>query len=76
MSKKITYTDEPMEIGERVFDLIPPPEQLVRKNVKITLDLTLESINFFKEQAAKLDVPYTKMMRSALDYYVAAHQQK
>jgi hypothetical protein len=29
MSKKIKYTDEPMAMGERVKDFLPPPSQLV-----------------------------------------------
>jgi hypothetical protein len=29
MSKQPKYTDEPMEIGERVADFLPPPSQLV-----------------------------------------------
>ncbi len=75
MNKKIVYTDEPMEVGEEVFNLIPPPEQLVRKKVKVTLDLTHDSVNFFKEQGEKLNIPYTKMMRAALDSYAQAHRQ-
>jgi hypothetical protein len=31
MSKKPKYTDEPMEIGERVEDFLPPPSQLVTR---------------------------------------------
>jgi|APDOM4702015191_1054821.scaffolds.fasta_scaffold524413_1 hypothetical protein len=31
MSKKPTYTDEPMDMGERVSDFLPPPSQLVTR---------------------------------------------
>lgn len=32
MGKKITYTDEPMEMGERMpDDFLPPPSQLVMR---------------------------------------------
>jgi len=31
MNSKITYTDEPMELGQVVKDFLPPPDQLVPK---------------------------------------------
>lgn len=31
MSSKTKYTDEPMKMGERVKDVLPPPGKLVRK---------------------------------------------
>ncbi len=75
MKKHTPDTDEPMEIGERVYGLIPPPEFLVRKeeNTKITLELTPLSIVFFKQQAKKLGVPYTKIIRSVLNSYAEVH---
>jgi hypothetical protein len=31
MKSKITYTDEPMEMGQVVKDFLPPPNKLVPK---------------------------------------------
>lgn len=75
MSKKTAqaeYTDEPIVLGERVADFLPHPEELVLRNkgVKVTLTLSEDSIDFFKDQAARLDVPYQRMIRNLLDEYV------
>lgn len=71
MSKKIIYTDEPMQMGERVKDFLPSPGQLAKRNetVKITLELTRESLDFFKEQARREHVPYQRMLRGLIDHY-------
>lgn len=77
MSKKITYTDEPLQFGERVADFLPPPDQLVKRDetVKITLEVTRESLEFFKEKAQQEHVPYQRMLRGLIDSYARQHQQ-
>ncbi|MFH0926125.1 MAG: hypothetical protein V1872_10960 [bacterium] len=47
MEKKISYTDEPMEL-ELVEDFLPPPDQLAIKDedIKVTITLSKESIEF------------------------------
>lgn len=76
MKKKIKYTDEPMEVGEQVADFLPPPSKLVmrEKTAKVTLELTQSSLEFFKRQAKKEQVPYQRMIRSLIDAY-AKHQE-
>lgn len=76
MSKKIKYTDEPMKLGERVADFLPPPAKLVKreKTVKVTLELTEDSVNFFKRQAKRASVPYQRMLRGLIDIYAKQHQ--
>jgi predicted DNA binding CopG/RHH family protein len=76
MSKKIKYTNEPLMMGERVADFLPPPSRLVKKEqtVKVTLDLTKKSVAFFKHQAAKQSVPYQRMLRSLIDIYAERHE--
>ncbi|MCC7305511.1 MAG: BrnA antitoxin family protein [Alphaproteobacteria bacterium] len=71
MKKRIKYTDEPMELGERIYDLLPSPEELARgmKKTKITLEITGDSAAFFKKQAKKYGVPYQAMIRELLDEY-------
>ncbi len=76
MRRKIKYTDEPIELGERVKDVLPPPSKLVKRSetVKVTLELTADSLNFFKRQAKLNRVPYQRMLRGLIDAYVERHQ--
>lgn len=76
MSKKIKYTDEPMELGKRVKDFLPPPHLLVPKDdtIKVTLALSRRSVDFFKKEAKKHDVPYQRMIRALIDEYTE-HQK-
>ncbi len=75
MSKKTKYTDEPMKMGERVRDFLPPPSKLVKRpeTVKVTLELTADSLEFFKQQARANKVPYQRMLRSLIDAYAQQH---
>ena len=76
MSKKIKYSDEALNELKLVSDFLPTPRELsVRnRNTKITISLSTESINFFKDQANQHDMQYQKMIRQLLDDYVI--QQK
>jgi len=75
MKKKIKYTDEPIEFGV-IDDFLPPPERLAlnEENVKVTITLTKDSVNFFKKVARRRHFPYQKMIRRVLDYYVARYK--
>jgi uncharacterized protein (DUF4415 family) len=55
-----------------VDDLLPPPGQLIFKNQrkKVTITLDQDSIDFFKSEAARLKVPYQRMIRNLLTEYV------
>lgn len=68
--KKVKYTDEAIE-ARVVNDFLPKPEELFLRedNVKVTLSLSRKSIDFFKDQADKLDTPYQSMIRALLDKY-------
>ena len=70
---KTTYTDEPIGEIKVVNDFLPRPEDLILKedNVKVTLSLSRDSLEFFKEQAKKNRTQYQKMIRKLLDIYVA-----
>lgn len=59
MSRQIK-SDKPFGKLKRVKDLLPPPSELVPKeeNVRITLALSRESVDFFKQEAELCDVPY------------------
>lgn len=72
MKKKTLYTDEPIGKIEIVKDFLPKPEELVFRedNVKVTLSLSRQSLDFFKEQARLNRTQYQKMIRRLLDVYV------
>ena len=82
MKKKTSYRSAPKEIAEaiessqRIDDFLPSPEELVEKeeNVRITISLSKRSIEFFKDNAEKLGVPYQVIIRTVLDKYSAHYQ--
>ena len=53
------------------------PEELALKNeqTKVTIALSSESVDFFKEAARKHHMQYQKMIRQLLDEYVARHKR-
>jgi len=76
MKKTIQYSDEPIGEVQIIEDFLPSPKDLVLKdeNVKVTISLTKESVEFFKQEAKKHDTQYQKMIRNLLDIYVAQHR--
>lgn len=72
MRKQIKYTNEPIGNIKLIQDFLPAPEDLVFRedNVKVTLSLSKESVDFFKEQAKRNRTQYQKMIRRLLDLYV------
>ena len=77
MKKKIRYTNEPLGDVKVIDDFLPSPAELVfnEEQVKVTIGLSKNSVEFFKKQAKKNNTQYQKMIRRLLDLYVA-HQQK
>jgi hypothetical protein len=73
-NKEVEYTDEPLEMGRRVEDFLPRPEELVfrPKGVKVTITLSEESVAYFKQQGERLHTPYQRMIRNLVDEYVRA----
>lgn len=71
-NNEVGYTDEPVEMGRRVDDFLPGPEDLVfrPKGVKVTITLSEESVAWFKEQGERLHRPYQRMIRNLVDEYV------
>ena len=76
MSKPIQYTDEPVGEIRVVADFLPSPSalKLKNKNTKVTISLSSESVEYFKEAAKNNHMQYQKMIRQLLDEYVA-HQK-
>ena len=77
MSKRIRYTDEPIE-AEVVRDFLPSPDQLAsgEEGVKITLSLSRRSVEFFKLEAARNHTSYQRMIRRLLDAYADRYQRE
>ena len=78
MKKKIKYTNEPMGNFKIVPDFLPKPQDLVLKEdtVKVTLELSANSVSFFKQQAKKYHTHYQSMIRSLLNHYSTLCTQK
>lgn len=77
MSRKTNYTDEPIGPLKVVPDFLPAPEELVfnEDTVKVTIALSRESVEFFKQEAKKHHTQYQKMIRKLLDAYTLTHKQ-
>ena len=75
MKNKINYSDGPMEDVRVVADFLPTPEELVfrEETVKVTIALSKASLDFFKQEAAKHQVSYQRMIRRLLDEYTLHH---
>jgi predicted DNA binding CopG/RHH family protein len=58
-----------------VEDFLPPPEELAfrEETVKVTIALSKTSLEFFKQEAAKRQVSYQRMIRRLLDEYTLHH---
>jgi predicted DNA binding CopG/RHH family protein len=76
MNAKTKYTDEPVGPLKVVEDFLPPPEKLAYKEdtVKVTIALSRESVEFFKQEAKKHHTQYQKMIRRLLDLYTEANK--
>ncbi len=78
MKRRTKLIDDDMPYGKLTVipDFLPPPSQLVfpkEVNVKVTLSLSKESVDFFKKQAKRHNTKYQQMIRSVVDIY--ARQQ-
>ena len=73
MNKQIQYSNEPLGKLEVIDDFLPSPKSLALKeeNVKVTIALSKESVEFFKAEADKHHIKYQRMIRQLLDIYVS-----
>ncbi len=81
MSNGINYTDAPAEVDEAlddalddatiVADLLPPPDQLIRKTEKekITIAIDKRSLELFKRYAEKHNAKYQTMINGVVSSY-------
>lgn len=75
---KAKYEDGPIGRIKIIPDFLPSPDQLVKKetNVKVTINLRKDSVDFFKSVAKKNNVQYQKVIRSLLNTYADSFAQK
>lgn len=75
MKKKIKYTNEQLGKIEVVRDFLPHPDELILKDntIKVTLNLSKSSVEFFKEIAKKNNSQYQKVIRNLLDQYASRY---
>ncbi|MEI6259130.1 MAG: hypothetical protein WCR46_04390 [Deltaproteobacteria bacterium] len=74
MKRKISYKNAPKEIAEAIAsseiidDFLPLPDKLVLKeqSVRITINLSVPVVKFFKENAGKSGIPYQHMIKKYL----------
>lgn len=70
--------DFPSDHAYEIPDFLPPPSELAKAKqiVTVTIGLDLDTINFFKEQAAKRGKKYQRMIREVLDRYTDYYRPK
>ena len=75
-SKRKKLSDQPIGRVKIVKDFLPPPENLLVKSrpVKVTITLSQDSVDFFKQIAHKEHVPYQKLIRALLDRYASQYR--
>lgn len=75
MKNKIKYTEGPMGDVKVVKDFLPPPSELAfrEETVKVTLQLSRASVDYFKKEAEIHHTPYQRMIRRLLDEYAEHH---
>ena len=77
MTNRISYTDAPADVDEAldeatiVADLLPLPDQLIRKTEKekITIAIDKRSLELFKQYAEKHNAKYQTMINGVVSSY-------
>ena len=71
MSNTIPDPAEPIGEVTLVNYFLPSPEALVpkKKTVRVTMEFTQESIDFFKQEAKRHNASYQAMIRNLVDIY-------
>lgn len=69
--KTVKYSSDDIGRIEIIKDFLPPPEDLILKDttIKVTLNLSKSSVDFFKDLAEKHGSQYQKIIRLILDSY-------
>ena len=64
-----------MDDAQVVRDFLPSPDELAfrEETIKVTLQLSRASVEYFKKEAQIHHTPYQRMIRRLLDEYTAQH---
>ena len=75
--KKMTDTNMPVGKLKKIADFLPSPDELAlpEDKIKVTIELSNKSVDFFKQEAAKRHTKYQKMIRNLLDRYTLLHSR-
>jgi predicted DNA binding CopG/RHH family protein len=81
MRNKTKYRKAPKSVADAILrseivgDFLPAPDKLLFKEqtVKVTLNLSQRSIEFFKAKAREYNVPYQAMIKRIVDLYAQRH---
>lgn len=70
-SRTVKYSTGEIGRVRVIEDFLPSPDDLVARddNVKVTLQLSRRSVDFFKRAAKQRRVPYQRMIRALVDQY-------
>ena len=70
-NRTVKYTAGEIGRVKVVKDFLPSPDALVPRdeNVKVTLQLSRRSVDYFKRAAKARRVPYQRMIRALVDAY-------
>lgn len=70
-SKTVKYTAGEIGRVRVIEDFLPSPDELVARDdtVKVTLQLSRRSVDYFKRAAKTRRVPYQRMIRALVDQY-------
>ena len=76
-SKTVKYSAGEIGRVHVIEDFLPSPDELVARDdtVKVTLQLSRRSVDYFKRAAKTRRVPYQRMIRALVDQY-AERQNK
>jgi len=75
-SKTVKYSEGEIGKVRVVRDFLPSPDALVAReeNVKVTIELSRRSVDYFKRAAKARRVPYQRMIRALVDAYAEKHK--
>lgn len=77
-TKTAKYTKGEIGRVRVIEDFLPAPDDLVPRedHVKVTLQLSRRSVDFFKRAAKARRVPYQRMIRALVDQYAEKQERK
>lgn len=78
MNKKTDDSNIDFELGARVIDFLPQPEQLIRRSEmqRVTMEIPKSTLLFYKNYAKQSGSSYQGMIRELLTQYAQNYVHK